>query len=147
MRLLAGAVVGLMMLQISSCGPGSQIAPTAHSGETTGVSAAEAAGARAQNPVPADAHSVQLGRAVYVKQCQSCHGRGGKGDGPAVGRLNVEVTDLTDPDVESQTDGELFSIITNGSKPMPSYRKLLTEQQRWHVVNYLRAAFGKSTAS
>ena len=87
--------------------------------------------------------AVSLGRALYTKQCQSCHGPRGRGDGPAVGRLNVSVPDLTDPDVRAESDGELFTVITRGSKPMPAYRKLMSEEQRWHVVNYLRASFGR----
>lgn len=114
--------------------------PASHS---SGPSAAESAGAKAQNPIARDDHSVGLGRTVYAKNCQSCHGPRGRGDGPAVGRLNVSVPDLTDADVQSETDGELFTIITKGSKPMPAYRRLLNEEQRWHVVNYVRSAFGK----
>ena len=149
MRSPGNALAVVALSGLASCaGPDSQTPPSAHSAAGASTpSRAEAAGAKAENPVPADAHSVQVGRAVYAKQCQSCHGLRGNGDGPAVGRLNVEVTDLNDPDVQSQTDGELFSIITKGSKPMPSYRKLLNEEQRWHVVNYVRAAFGKHAAS
>jgi mono/diheme cytochrome c family protein len=111
--------------------------------ESSGRSEAESAGPKAQNQIARDDRSVGLGRAVYAKNCQSCHGPRGRGDGPAVGRLNVSVPDLTDPDVQSESDGELFSIITKGSKPMPAYRRLLNEEQRWHVVNYVRSAFGR----
>ena len=137
----AVAVVGFGMV-LCSCGGSNPPAGTSPASSTS--SAAEAAGAVAQNPVPRDSHSVQLGKTLYARQCQSCHGARGKGDGPAAGRLNVEVTDLTDADVQLQTDGQLFTTITKGSKPMPAYRKLLTEEQRWHVVNYLRTAFGKN---
>ena len=131
------------LLGMASCAgsAGPDAAPCAS--HASGPSAAESAGAKAQNPIARDDRSVGLGRAVYAKNCQSCHGPRGRGDGPAVGRLNVSVPDLTDPDVQSETDGELFSIITKGSKPMPAYRRLLNEEQRWHVVNYVRSAFGR----
>ena len=141
------AVATVLTLALASCsgqGQSGQASQGQSAGQKAGPSAAEAAGAAAQNPIPRDEQSVRLGRAVYAKNCQSCHGPRGKGDGPAVGRLNVEMPNLTDADVQSQTDGELFSIITKGSKPMPAYRRLLSEEQRWHVVNYLRATFGNS---
>jgi mono/diheme cytochrome c family protein len=133
---------------IASCaGSGGTDHPVSSSAGSSGPSAAESAGAKAQNPIPRDDHSVTLGRAIYAKQCQSCHGPRGRGDGPAAGRLNVDVPNLTAQDVQSESDGELFNIITKGSKPMPAYRRLLNEEQRWHVVNYLRASFGPQAGS
>ena len=136
-------VASVSLLGVTGCsgsnGPQEAAPPVTHS---RGPTTAESAGTSAKNPVARDEQSVRLGRGLYAKHCQSCHGPGGRGDGPAVGRLNVEVTDLTHPDVQSESDGELFTVITRGSKPMPAYRKLLGEEQRWHVVNYLRAAFG-----
>ncbi len=35
------------------------------------------------------------------------------------------------------TGGEHFWKITIGRGPMPSYQKDLTEEERWHVVNYI----------
>jgi mono/diheme cytochrome c family protein len=35
------------------------------------------------------------GRAFFAENCVSCHGEGGKGDGPAVAGLPVKPTDLT----------------------------------------------------
>jgi mono/diheme cytochrome c family protein len=139
-------VAAMFMLALASCGgqgQAGQADPGRSAGQSAGPSAAEAAWAGAQNPCPCDEQSVRLGRAVYAKNCQSCHGARGKGDGPAAGRLNVEMPDLTDPDVQSQSDGELFSLVTKGSKPMPAYRRLLSEEQRWHVINYLRATFAQ----
>jgi hypothetical protein len=47
---------------------------------------------------------------------------------------------LTDaPHLATVTDGELFYVISEGHKPMPSYRKKLTEEQRWQLVLLVRA--------
>ncbi len=94
--------------------------------------------ARAKNPVPADAKSISAGKEVYTHNCESCHGTHGRGDGPKAADLEVSPGDLTKPDVAKQSDGELYWKITEGRKPMPSHEKLITEQQRWEVVNYLR---------
>ena len=94
--------------------------------------------ARKKNPIPADANSIAAGRKVYTKECFSCHGTTGKGDGPAAKDLEKSAGDLSNPKMWDQTDGALFWKITTGKKPMASYEKLLTEEQRWQVINYIR---------
>ncbi|HZS18753.1 MAG TPA: cytochrome c [Candidatus Udaeobacter sp.] len=89
-----------------------------------------------KNPVKADAASSGRGKAVYTAECASCHGSGGKGDGPAAKDLEVPAGDLTK--LGGQTDGALFWKVTEGKKPMASYATKLSEQQRWDVVNYMR---------
>ncbi|WP_368856044.1 c-type cytochrome, partial [Enterobacter hormaechei] len=36
-----------------------------------------------KNPLTSDAGTLTAGKEVYVKECQSCHGKKGKGDGPS----------------------------------------------------------------
>ncbi len=90
------------------------------------------------NPVQSNEVSIVAGKKVYVKECLSCHGKKGKGDGPSIATLEKSPGDLTLQKVQLQTDGELFWKITEGRKPMPSTKKALTEEQRWQVVNYVR---------
>lgn len=92
-----------------------------------------------KNPIPADEKSLAAGKVAYEQHCLSCHGTDGKGDGPAAKDLPKKVRDLADPQTLAENDGALFWKITEGRAPMPAYEKLLTEQDRWHVVNYLRA--------
>jgi len=99
---------------------------------------APARAARKKNPIPADDKSSAAGRDVYVKQCLSCHGETGKGDGTAAKDLDPKPKDLSSPDVQSQSDGTLFWKITTGKKPMPTFEKLTSEDDRWNVVNYIR---------
>lgn len=95
---------------------------------------------KAKNPIAPEgrAASAEEGRVLYDKECASCHGKAGKGDGPGAAQLTKPATDLTAPDMGKQSDGELFVKITQGRRPMPSYEKTLTDDQRWHVVNFLR---------
>jgi mono/diheme cytochrome c family protein len=37
------------------------------------------------------------------------------------------------------TDGEIYYQITEGRKPMPSFKKRLTEEQRWQLVLLVRS--------
>jgi mono/diheme cytochrome c family protein len=98
---------------------------------------APARAARKKNPIPADEKSMARGEAVYVKECASCHGDSGKGDGKAAADLNPKPRDLRTPKIWEQTDGSLFWKLTEGKKPMPSYDKTLGEEDRWHVINYI----------
>lgn len=93
-----------------------------------------------RNPVPATAASVQQGRMLYQGNCLLCHGEKGAGDGPWVEKLTVKPADLSDRHMMSEmTDGEIFWKVSTGRDPMPSFAENLTEEQRWHLVNYLRS--------
>jgi mono/diheme cytochrome c family protein len=70
-----------------------------------------------------------------------CHGPTGKGDGPVGLTLNPRPADLSLHAVPGvHTDGQLYLWITNGfeGSVMPAFKDVLTEDQRWHVVNYVR---------
>jgi len=94
--------------------------------------------ARRRNPVTANEQSLDAGKRAYTKECLSCHGKTGKGDGPGAADLKLPPSDLSDSSLWTQSDGELFWKITEGRKPMPTFAKLLSDDQRWHVVNYIR---------
>jgi mono/diheme cytochrome c family protein len=79
------------------------------------------------------------GKKLYISFCAPCHGDKGKGDGPTASALNPRPADHTSPALQSETDGSLFWKISEGRSPMPSYKVLLTETQRWELVNYIRS--------
>jgi mono/diheme cytochrome c family protein len=94
--------------------------------------------AQLPNPIPSDDASVAAGKSIYAKNCLACHGRAGHGDGPAASSLKPRPRDLSDPKIAGQTDGELFWKTTTGRNPMPKYQKVLSDEDRWKVVNYMR---------
>src|SRR5229473_3781815 len=101
--------------------------------------------ANIRDPVPPDERSLAVGRDVYTTYCETCHGETGHGDGPAGLRLVPRPADLrihTAPGVH--TDGELFYWVSYGfpNSAMPAWKDILTEEQRWSVLNYARATFG-----
>jgi mono/diheme cytochrome c family protein len=70
--------------------------------------------------------------------CATCHGAGGKGDGPAAATLPPpKPADWTSAKLAKETDGELFWKIENGRGSMPPW-KHLPEKDRWEIVNYIR---------
>mgnify|MGYP001602916783 FL=1 len=105
---------------------------------------APARAAKKKNPVAADAASIAKGKVLYVKECASCHGDTGKGDGSAVKDLEKKPEDLTLPKTLNQMDGALLWKLTEGRKPMPSFDKTFSEEDRWHVINYLRTLTSNS---
>jgi mono/diheme cytochrome c family protein len=102
--------------------------------------------AKKKNPVPANEKTIAAGKELYVKNCLACHGTEGKGDGPQAKDLEKKPGNLSDPKLWEQTDGALFWKVTEGRKPMTSFEKLLTEEERWTTINYVRTLAPKPKA-
>lgn len=82
--------------------------------------------------------SAKKGKATFTTYCVVCHGAKGLGDGAGGKALNPKPANLTSEKVQSQTDGEIFWKITNGRGPMVKWETMLSEDQRWELVNYVR---------
>lgn len=92
-----------------------------------------------KNPVPANAETLKVAKAIYDDKCAQCHGDTGKGDGPEATMYKPKPADLTDVHMMGEmTDGEIFWRMSEGRDPMPAFKKQLTEEQRWQLVHYLR---------
>ncbi len=90
------------------------------------------------NPMKGNADAVKAGKKLYRQQCAICHGDTGKGDGVAGMNLNPRPASFLSERVQNESDGAIFWKITNGNPPMAAYKDLLTEEQRWQLVNYIR---------
>ena len=99
---------------------------------------APAADAAKKNPVVSTPVSIAEGKKLYDQNCSPCHGMKGKGDGAAAAGLTIKPANHTSPEIQSQTDGTLFWMITTGRNPMPTYKAVFTDNQRWAMVNYIR---------
>ncbi|MBN4064779.1 copper resistance protein CopC [Dehalococcoides mccartyi] len=95
-----------------------------------------------RNPFPPTSESVALGQPVYAAACVACHGVGGLGDGPAGAGLPKPPADLL-IHVPLHSDTILFEFIRDGigQAGMPGQDGVLSEDEMWHLVNYLRAEF------
>ena len=91
-----------------------------------------------KNPVISNEQSIASGKALFNKECMSCHGKKGKGDGPASITVGKPVGDMTSAVFQAQSDGAIFWKTTTGRPPMPSFGKKLTEEQVWQIINYMR---------
>ena len=100
-----------------------------------------------KNPVAPNADNLSAAHAIYMDKCANCHGEKGLGDGPEAAMYDVQPSNLADAHMMSEmTDGEIFWKIGEGSKPMPSFKKQLSDEQRWQLVNYLRTLAPKPAA-
>jgi mono/diheme cytochrome c family protein len=99
-----------------------------------------------KNPFSNNVAVTDSGRILYQQICSVCHGATGKGDGVAAAGLSVRPANHTSELVQAQTDGTLFYELSNGHAPMPGYKTVLTEKQRWGLINYIRTLKPKPKA-
>lgn len=100
-----------------------------------------------QNPLQPSESNLRFARELYFDKCAQCHGERGKGDGPQAWMQKPSPNDLTDtPHMNALTDGDIFYQITQGRRPMPSFKNRLTPDQRWQLVLLLRS-FARQTAT
>jgi len=98
---------------------------------------------KTKNPTTANADSIEKGKALYMERskgnCVFCHGETGAGNEANMPRLRRKPADLTNKEhMAEATDGELFWKISKGIQGiMPAGEKRMTEEERWHVVNYV----------
>ena len=104
-------------------------------------------------PAAAFAGDAAAGKTTYTMFCSSCHGDGGKGDGPVGAVLNPPPRDLskgefkfdTDGDGKPGTDQDLLNVMTNGaakyggSAQMAPWGGSLSEDDRANVLAFIRS--------
>ena len=78
---------------------------------------------------------------LYQENCASCHGQGGKGDGPQSTSLASPIADFTNLSyLANKSTRDLYDLISTGKAPgMPAYEGQLTESERWSLSDYIRS--------
>jgi len=95
---------------------------------------------KVKNPIPNIPESRSRGQKIYMDKCAACHGLKGDGQGEMGKAFNPPPSDFTDRHMmKEMTDGEIYWKISTGRGAMPSYRKELTEKERWDLVNYIKS--------
>ena len=99
---------------------------------------------KTKNPVAVSPESIAKGKELYLERmkgnCAFCHGEDGKGNAESLPRLRRKPADISNKErMSSMTDGEVFWKISKGINGiMPAGEKRMSEEERWHVVNYVR---------
>jgi len=98
-------------------------------------------------PEPVTPGMIQRGRDRFNIYCAVCHDRAGTGKGTIIRRGFVPPPDYSDERILKFKDGEIFDVITNGIRNMPSYKKQVGAKDRWAIVAYVRALQKSRTAT
>jgi mono/diheme cytochrome c family protein len=91
-----------------------------------------------KNPVAKGDESNKTGQALYLKNCASCHGKTGLGDGVKARMLKDFPGDYSGAYSQNQTDGEHFYKTKAGRGEMPKYEGKLSDDDIWNIVNFIR---------
>ena len=110
-------------------------------------------------------NQLTLGNKLYAENCVFCHGTNLDGNGPYRDYVNIKTVEgkvinkgaypanLLSEKTSNSADGELFAFISKGSRTglaqyeqgleiksgMLPYDSILTEQERWALVSYIRS--------
>ncbi len=86
------------------------------------------------------------GHALFSRNCSSCHGMTGAGDGPAAHALStpppaIGARKLT-PELTPTLAYNVISVGVRGTS-MPAFAASLSPQQRWNLINYIYSLRGE----
>ena len=76
------------------------------------------------------------GAAIYKAKCASCHAANGDGQ-TAIGK-KMNLRHLGSPEVQKQTDAELYAWTADGKNKMPAYKAKLSEAEIKALVAFMR---------
>ena len=91
-----------------------------------------------KNPVAQSDASAKLGMGFFTKNCASCHGKTGLGDGVKARTLKDSPGDFSKTEFQNLSDGDIFYRTKTGRSDMPKYDGKLADDDIWNVVNYMR---------
>ncbi len=80
--------------------------------------------------------SKSKGELLYKTNCMSCHGNPGKAD---FQKLTPSPGDPAMPKFQLNRDGELFYKISEGRELMPSFKNVISQDEIWELISYLRS--------
>jgi mono/diheme cytochrome c family protein len=101
----------------------------------------------ASNPMDITMELLERGQERYGIFCSVCHGLSGGGNGIVIQKGFTPATSYTDERILSFEDGEIFNVITNGVRTMPSLNTQIPVDDRWAIVAYVRALQRSQKAS
>lgn len=133
-------MIGLLIVALSST---VMLAQTKPKGKEWKVPDADA---KKKSAIKADDAAIKAGKDIWVKECKSCHGSKGLGDGAKAEKIDISCGDFSSAEVQNLSDGALYWKTTEGRKPMPSFGDKLSDTERWQVVAFIRT-LKKGTAT
>ncbi|MFN3477513.1 MAG: c-type cytochrome [Candidatus Methylomirabilales bacterium] len=91
-----------------------------------------------------EAADLARGEKIYGMICLACHGKEGKGDGPAAKVLGNKPANFTEPGFfDQRPDAELKKAVIDGKSPMPAFGEKLKGKDIDGVIAYIKTFNGK----
>lgn len=82
---------------------------------------------------------VRRGAALFEINCSHCHGKAGLGDGPVGVHLVLPPFNLHSDPTQRRSAEEIYGIITNGRVVMPSFKGVLSAEERWELAYFVKS--------
>jgi mono/diheme cytochrome c family protein len=87
-----------------------------------------------------DPSVIANGKDLWAKNCKSCHGPLGAGDGPKGAMLKTPMVNFSGKEFQAQTDGDIYYKTLFGRDEMPAFEKKVTvASDQWSLVAYMRS--------
>ena len=91
------------------------------------------------NPTVDFDSSIKRGKDMFVKNCAKCRGLNGNGYGVVAHGFTTWPRQLWAwYKADSAADSYLYWIIENGKSDMPPWGLVLSEEERWDLINYIK---------
>lgn len=90
------------------------------------------------NPFVDNTSVLENGMKIYTAECVVCHGVYGNAKTGIADSLEQKPKDFTKEDFISQSDGAIFWKLSEGRGLMQPFKTMLTEEEIWGVVMYVK---------
>lgn len=85
---------------------------------------------------------ITRGAALFEINCSHCHGKVGLGDGPVGRHLVLPPFNLRADPTQRRPAEEIYTIVTDGRVVMPSFKGVLSAEERWEVAYFVKSFGG-----
>jgi mono/diheme cytochrome c family protein len=99
------------------------------------------------NPLPLTRQVMERGQQRFQINCMPCHGPDGDGKGITSKYNMYSMANFHDQRLINMPDGEIFNTITYGKNLMGAYGAIVTVEDRWAIIYYVRALQRSQLAS
>ncbi len=93
-----------------------------------------------KSPIAANEENIARGQTLFNQRCAACHGENGRSQTEFAAVMPVRPEDLTGQKVVALTEGEVYSVTSDGVKPsgMPAFKGRISDDALWQIAIYVR---------